>query len=305
MANLDQKPERVFAKEFFVQMTLIHLVTIFVAPFYFSGAALAFAFFMTVVTGYSLGIFHHMLLSHRSFKTSKWVEYLGTLFATLTWRGPMAAPIRYVAMHRIHHAFSDKELDPHSPIHGKWHAIMGWFWNIPKRFLDEKAYHRYAGKISKDPVHLFMDRNVHLIQGLWGILCFALGYFLFGGSIYDGLSFLIYGVFVKSFLVIYLANAVDLLNHTQGYRNYETGDTSTNSWIMAILHGGGAITWHNNHHAHPGYFYVKKKWWEFDIHYYFLLALEKVGLVTDIKVLDEVRQIKISEGPLDHVEGAI
>jgi stearoyl-CoA desaturase (delta-9 desaturase) len=116
-----------------------------------------------------------------------------------------------------------------------------------------------------------------------------MGWFVFGGGLSDGLAYLIYGVFVKTFLVTYLSNAVDLLNHSHGYRNYETSDLSSNSPIMAVLHGGGAITWHNNHHAHPGYFYVRKKWWEFDLHYQLLRFLSMAKLVTNIKVLDETK----------------
>ncbi len=78
------------------------------------------------------------------------------------------------------------------------------------------------------------------------------------------IRFMVYGVFVKSFLLIYLANAVDVINHTIGYRSYETEDHSTNSLLMFAFHLGGAISWHNNHHAHQGYFSVKSHWWEVD-----------------------------------------
>lgn len=93
---------------------------------------------------------------------------------------------------------------------------------------------------------------------------------------------------MKTILTFYLVNAVDVVNHTVGYRAYETTDQSTNSFIMAILHGGGAISWHNNHHAHMGYFTVKKNWWEFDLHHQLLRLLGLFGLVTDIKIHDEV-----------------
>ena len=64
---------------------------------------------------------------------------------------------------------------------------------------------------------------------------------------------------------------------------------STNSFLMAGIHLGGAISWHNNHHAHQEYFTVKKNWWEFDIHHIFLRLLQRFGLVWDIKILDEAK----------------
>ena len=82
-------------------------------------------------------------------------------------------------------------------------------------------------------------------------------------------------------------NAVDVINHTIGYRAYETKDHSTNSFIMAAVHLGGAISWHNNHHGHQHYFSVKKNWWEFDVHHQFLKFLSLFGLTWDVLVLDE------------------
>jgi sn-1 stearoyl-lipid 9-desaturase len=66
---------------------------------------------------------YHRLLTHRGYKTPKWVEYFLTVCATLALEG---GPIFWVATHRIHHQYSDKEGDPHSPIDGKWWAHMGW-----------------------------------------------------------------------------------------------------------------------------------------------------------------------------------
>lgn len=105
----------------------------------------------------------------------------------------------------------------------------------------------------------------------------------------SGLSYLTYGVFVKTFLVIWLINAVDVVNHTIGYSNYDAGDQSTNSFLMAILHGGGAISWHNNHHAHPSYFSVETKWWEFDLHLLYMRGLQKIGLIESINYLDLIK----------------
>lgn len=283
---------RVLAPEFLVPMILTHAVVLGVAPFLFSWSALAFAYAASMLFAYSMGIFHHMKLSHDSFEGNIWVTRIGALLGTLTWRGPMAAPLRYAAMHRLHHQFSDKENDPHSPIHGYWHSLIGWFWRIAPEFRAIDQYSKLAGKISEDPFLRFLDRNVNLLQLLWGLVAFLIGAgapMLLGGEfdMVNGWRFLVYGVFVKTLMIVYLGGAVDLINHGVGYRNYSTSDRSTNSMLMGMFHLGGAISWHNNHHAHPGYFFVRKNWWELDAHYGMLLVLRNLGLVGSIKKLDE------------------
>jgi stearoyl-CoA desaturase (delta-9 desaturase) len=286
--------QRLFVPGFFAQMLAVHVIALAVAPVLFTWQAFLFSFGAALVFGYAMGIFHHMLLTHRSFGTVSWIEGLGALLGTLTWRGPMAGPVRYVAMHRVHHAFSDQELDPHSPIHGRFHALLGWFWRMPKGFTKPEFYEPIAGAVAKDRFLRFLDRHVNLVQALWGVVCFVLGAAapMLQGHGFDwtnGLRFAVYGAFVKTLILVYLANAVDLVNHSVGYRNYETRDLSTNSFLMGAVHLGGAISWHNNHHAHPAYFTVKAKWWEIDAHYLFIKSLSRLGLTWDIKVLDETK----------------
>ena len=104
-------------------MMLFHIGAL-VALFFFTWKA----FFVSVVlwwisTSVGIGMCYHRLLTHRGYKTPKWVEYVMTVFATLALEG---GPIFWVATHRIHHQYSDEEGDPHSPIDGKWWAHMGW-----------------------------------------------------------------------------------------------------------------------------------------------------------------------------------
>lgn len=288
----------------FLQVALTHVVVIALAPWLFTWDALAFAFGAIVVFGYAMGIFHHMLLTHRSFACRPWLEKLGALMGTLTWRGPFAGPVRYVAMHRVHHAYSDTESDPHTPTKGIWHAWLAWFWNIPYGFAAPAQYDTYARDLLKQPFHVFLDRNVHLLQLSWAAVCFVLGSttpWALGGQFdaVNGARYMIYGVFVKSLLGWYLINAVDVINHTIGYRSYETDEGSTNSFLMLLLHGGGAVSWHNNHHAHMGYFMVRKNWWEFDLHYWFLRGLQVFGLVGNIKVRDDYRNPVLDDAPIE------
>lgn len=294
MLLVEKHNETVFVKTNLLQVVAIHLGALLVAPWYFTWAAMAFGFSMALLFAYSMGIFHHMLLTHRSFKCKKWIENTGALLGTLTWRGPFAGPIQYVAMHKIHHAHSDTELDPHTPTKGIFFALLSWFWNMPQGFTQRELYRNYAPEFENDGFMTFLDDHVHLVQLLWGLLCFTVAGavpWLVGVlptfDVENGVRYFVYGVFVRSLFTLYLVNAVDVVNHTIGYRAYETKDLSTNSFIMAFIHLGGAISWHNNHHAHQHYFTVKKNWWEFDAHHFFLKSLEKFGLVSDILILDE------------------
>ncbi len=75
--------------------------------------------------------------------------------------------------------------------------------------------------------------------------------------------------------------AVNSVTHVWGYRNYETHDSSTNHWLVALLTGGEG--WHNNHHAHPVSAAHGHKWWEFDPTYLNIRLLQWVGLAKQVK----------------------
>ncbi len=291
--NETELSERMYVRKNFWWMLIVHATALFIAPFFFRWDAFLWGWSFVFIFAYSMGIFHHMMFTHDSFQSKRWVRILGALLGTLSWRGPFSGPLMYVAGHTIHHKYSDTFLDPHTPKNGLFHAFLGWYWNMTPVLQDEKKYHNYIEdtRLTSDPALLFIDRNVHLLQFLWALSCFALGTLIEikGGlraQLLAGATFVLYGVFVKTVLLIWMADTVDVINHTIGYRNYETQDASTNSFIMAAVHLGGAISWHNNHHAEPNYFSVKKKWWEFDAHYLFLKVLEKFGLVWKIEYLD-------------------
>ena len=96
-------------------MIALHLLAIG-AIFFFTWQALALAIFMWWVAGsLGIGMGYHRLLTHRGYKTPKWMEYFLTTCGTMAIEG---GPIAWVATHRIHHQNTDKEGDPHSPRDG-------------------------------------------------------------------------------------------------------------------------------------------------------------------------------------------
>ncbi len=247
------------------------------ALFTFSWSGLGICLALYLATGFGITMGYHRLLTHRSFQTPRFVEYILTALGTLANQG---GPLQWVAVHRIHHQHSDAEGDPHSPRDGVWWAhLLWWMPNSPT--LDDPAYYeRYIPDLARDPVHRFFHRyHVLLPLALAGLL-FGLGG-LWGG-VGLGLSWLVWGMFVRTALLYHATWFVNSATHLWGYRNYRTRDHSTNLWWVALLTLGEG--WHNNHHAFPRSARHGLRWWELDATYGLIRLLGLVGLVKQIHV---------------------
>ncbi|MEL7087630.1 MAG: acyl-CoA desaturase, partial [Planctomycetota bacterium] len=127
------------------------------------------------------------------------------------------------------------------------------------------------------------------------IVGFGLGWWWGGGAtagLQFGLSLLVWGVFVRTVAVWHITWSVNSLTHLFGYRNYKTGDHSTNNWLVAVLTVGEG--WHNNHHHDQGSASNQHRWWELDLSYYEIKALEKLGLASHVR---GPRSIRTAAGP--------
>src|ERR1051326_4723618 len=144
-----------FNWETIVWMIIFHAGAL-AALFTFTWTALAVSLAILWVAGsLGIGMGYHRLLTHRGYKTPKWVEYFLTVCGTLALEG---GPIFWVATHRIHHQFSDKEGDPHSPVDGKWWAHMGWILMGKSLHQDTKTLSRYVPDLAKSNFHLWMTK---------------------------------------------------------------------------------------------------------------------------------------------------
>ncbi len=99
------------------------------------------------------------------------------------------------------------------------------------------------------------------------------------GAVQLGLSWLVWGVLVRTLVVWHSTWAINSVTHLWGYRNYNTDDGSRNNWVLGYLNGEG---WHNNHHAEPRSAAFGQRWFELDIYYLLIRALERTGLVWDV-----------------------
>jgi stearoyl-CoA desaturase (delta-9 desaturase) len=101
-----------------------------------------------------------------------------------------------------------------------------------------------------------------------------------------GLSWLVWGVFVRTTLLLHTTWLVNSATHLWGYRSHATRDRSTNLWWVALLTMGEG--WHNNHHAFPRSARHGLRWWEIDVTYWLIRLLGWVGLARQIHLPDKV-----------------
>ena len=240
-------------------------------PAYFSWGALLTCVVLHWVTG-GLGITltYHRLLTHRSFEVRpKWVEYLMVAIACSASEG---GPIGWVADHRRHHAHSDEEGDVHTPARGFGWAHMFW-WMTPDITSEHTPdyFKRWTPDLMKDPVIRWFNTYFLVFPIAGAVALYAIG----------GMPYLVWGFFARSVLVLHATWLVNSATHVWGYRSHETRDNSTNLWWVAIITYGEG--WHNNHHAFQTSARHGMKWWEFDMTYWTIRAMQCVGVAYNVK----------------------
>lgn len=250
-------------------MGMFHVGAV-VALFFFSWKALALLIFLNWVSGsLGIGMGYHRLLTHRGYKTPKFIEYFLTTCATLALEG---GPIFWVAIHRIHHARSDKEGDPHSPRDGRWWSHMGWILGGQSRHHDTKVLARYVPDLASDPYHRFISRFHYVPMILLAGALYALG----------GLPFIFWGIFLRVTVGLHSTWLVNSATHMWGRRRFTTADMSRNNWWVALLSFGEG--WHNNHHAHPTAARHGLAWYEIDMNWYGIRTLQFLRLAKNVKL---------------------
>lgn len=250
-------------------------------------AALFFVSWPAVITavvlywvGGSLGIGmgYHRLLTHRGYGVPKPVEYFLAICGTLALEG---GPIQWVVTHRIHHTHADRAGDPHTPRDGGWWAHVGWIlWGTAQNH-DPATIARYAPDLVKDPFYRRLNRFYYVPVLLVGVALFVFG----------GWGVLLWGVFLRLTLALHATWLVNSATHLWGKTRFETGDNSRNSWWVALLTFGEG--WHNNHHAHPTSARHGLHWYEIDLNWLGIRALQLLGLAHSIKRLRFNRALSV------------
>jgi stearoyl-CoA desaturase (delta-9 desaturase) len=226
---------------------------------------------------FAITAFYHRYFSHRTFKTSRIVQFLGAFVACASGQ---RGPLWWAAHHRMHHRHSDTDKDSHSPHH------KNFLWSHTLWFMTDYALPTFLKEIP-DWVKFKELRFINRFDWI-AVLALALGcYFLGEWSVFqawtslDGLSMLGWGFFLPTVLLYHATFSVNSLTHMFGKKKYETGDESRNNWFVSIITFGEG--WHNNHHFFPGSARQGFTPWEIDPTYYCLKLLSLFGLVSNLR----------------------
>ncbi len=231
-------------------------------------ALVVFVVMWVLAQNVGIGMGYHRLLTHRGYSTPKWLEYCIATCATLALQG---GPIYWVGVHRIHHRYSDKGGDPHSPRDGKWWSHMGWIVSGSLRNKSE-ALKRYTPDLARDSYYVWLSKYHWIPLTVAGITLFAFG----------GWSWLLWGAVLPVTIGFHVTWMVNSITHMWGSRRFATSDDSRNNFWVALVTGGEG--WHNNHHAYPVSARHGLAWYEIDVNYYGIRLLEKLGLARHVKI---------------------
>jgi stearoyl-CoA desaturase (delta-9 desaturase) len=229
-----------------------------------TGLLLAVALYYVRMFGVTGG--YHRYFSHRTFKTSRVVQFL---LAFLAETSAQKGVIWWAAHHRTHHKHSDQEGDVHSALRdGFWWSHVGWILSTAHEDTDESK----VRDLTKYPELRWLEKWNMLPPVLMGLGLWAVG----------GWWALLWGMFVSTTLLWHGTFTINSLTHLFGRRRYRTTDNSRNSFVLALVTMGEG--WHNNHHYYQrstaqGFF-----WWEIDPTFYVLRVMAALGLVWDLHV---------------------
>src|SRR3982751_964307 len=251
------------------------------------GTVLAILAVMYVLAAFGVTVGYHRLFTHRSFHAKRPVQYAFAVLGSMAGQGPLA---HWVADHRKHHAHTDEEGDPHSPhVHdhgegakgvllGLIHAHFGWLMTD----WGQAPHQRYARDIIDDR-GLYRIHKSFVGIFLLGLLIPAAAGWALTGTAAGALTALLWGGFVRVFLVHHVTWSINSVCHFFGRRRFDLEDQSTNVFWLALPSLGES--WHHNHHAFPRSATHGLRWWEIDISGLIILALERVGLARNVVLI--------------------
>jgi stearoyl-CoA desaturase (delta-9 desaturase) len=250
-------------------MITFHVLAV-TALFFFTWKALICAVVLWIFAiNMGIGMGYHRLLTHRGYRTSKWLEYFLAVCGTLALEG---GPTFWVSTHRLHHQLTDRPGDPHTPHDGGWWAHMGWVLFGDTLHQDTSLISRYVPDLCKDRFLVLLSKYHYVPLIISGFVLLAIG----------GWPCVLWGLFLRVTLGLHATWLVNSATHMWGSKRFPTRDDSRNNWWVALLTGGEG--WHNNHHAHPVSARHGLAWYELDVNYYGIWLLEKLGLAKNVNI---------------------
>ena len=236
---------------------------------------------MWLLTGLGITVGYHRLFTHRTFRAARPVALALAVLGSMAGQGGV---ISWVALHRRHHECSDREGDPHSPnqagpglagrIRGLAHSHFLWM----RRHEYPNIVH-YAPDLLKDRGLTKVSRLYHWWVAL-GLTVAALVGGLATWSWAGAVSGLLWGGFVRMFVLGNTIWSINSFLHVFGTRPYESRENSRNGGVFALLTFGES--WHNNHHAFPESPSFGLDWYRLDPGYWLIGLLAGCGLASEL-----------------------
>lgn len=256
------------------------------------------ALVMYAITGHGITVGFHRYFTHRSFRAKRWVRVALAVAGSMAIQGPI---VNWVADHRKHHRFSDKEGDPHSPwrygrnakalTKGFFYAHVWWLFD-----WEQTSKQRYAPELLADKDIAAVQRTFPywvaasmlippIVGGLWSL------------SWQGALTAFFWGSLVRVCLLHHVTFAINSVCHIKGRRPFKTRDRSQNVWWLALPSMGES--WHNFHHAEPTSARHGVRRLEIDTSAIVIWAMEKLRWVSEVRWPDSsiVARRRLAVGP--------
>jgi stearoyl-CoA desaturase (Delta-9 desaturase) len=240
------------------------------------------AVFMYYFTLLGVTVGFHRLFTHKSFKPNRGVKIGLAIAGSMAVQGPV---VRWVADHRKHHKFSDRDGDPHSPwkygaslrglTKGLYHAHVGWLFDE-----EQTPQRKYAPDLMKDKDIVLVSRHFWLWTAVSLSIPLVLGG-LITWSWQGALTAFFWGSLVRVALLHHVTWSINSICHAVGNRPFLSRDKSANVWWLAIPSGGES--WHNLHHADPTCARHGVLRGQVDMTARTIWILEKFGWVEDVR----------------------
>jgi fatty-acid desaturase len=245
---------------------------------------LAFGVTFWLAGSLGIGVGFHRLMTHRGFKTPRWLERTLAVLGMLALQG---SPIAWVTTHRIHHKFTETDKDPHSPRNGTLWAHMGWIFVGTSQWHSQATIKRYVPDLLKDKFIVRVSSLYWMVAVVAGVILFALG----------GWTMVLWGIFLRTTINWHTTWLVNSATHMWGSRRFDVADDSTNNAIIALLTFGEG--WHNNHHAHPTAARHGLTWYEIDFNWMAIKVMEKCGWISNIRLIDLAKEMAKENSALE------
>ncbi|UVS77979.1 Fatty acid desaturase [Actinokineospora sp. UTMC 2448] len=245
-----------------------------------SDIAIGAVFF--VITGLGVTVGYHRLFTHGSFRPNRGLKIALAVAGGMSAQGSV---VDWVADHRRHHAFSDKEGDPHSPwlfgtgpiavMRGFWHAHMGWMFD-----RDRTNAERFAPD-------LLADEDLQRVDRLFPVLTVVslLAPAMIGGLVtwswQGALTAFFWAGIIRIALLHHVTWSVNSICHMLGERPFRSRDRAANVWPLALISFGES--WHNTHHADPTSARHGVLPGQLDISARLIWIFEKLGWATNVR----------------------